>query len=98
MQLFLFLAFIIAVIVVLFAVQNASIITISFLSYHFQGSLPFVLVIIFASGFVTGVLMMLPSSLRKSLALREQKKKVKALQEGMTKESLHSQTKDPRTL
>ena len=43
----------------------------------------FILVIVFAAGFLSGILMSLPSLLRKSSALREQRKKVKKLEGAM---------------
>ena len=77
MYLLLLLAMMIAIVVVLFAVQNASIVTLSFLSFHLEGSLAFIIVVVFSAGLIAGMLMMLPSVLRKSMALHEQKKKVK---------------------
>ena len=85
MQFFLFLALLIAIVLVLFAVQNSAIVSISFLAFHFEGSLAFILVVVFASGFLSGILMSMPSILRKSSALREQKRRVRQLEESMTK-------------
>ncbi len=83
MQFFLFLALLIAIVLLLFAVQNAAVVTVSFLTFHFVGSLSFVLVTVFAAGFLSGILMSLPSLLRKGSALREQKRKVKQLEKDM---------------
>jgi len=85
MQFFLFLALLIAAVLVLFAVQNATVVTLSFLTFHFVGSLAFILVVVFAAGFLAGVLMSVPSILRKGSAVREQKKKVKQLEEALKK-------------
>ena len=85
MQFFLFLALLIAIVLVLFAVQNSAIVSISFLAFHFEESLAFILVVVFASGFLSGILMSMPSILRKSSALREQKRRVRQLEESMTK-------------
>ncbi|MDH5202941.1 MAG: LapA family protein [Nitrospirota bacterium] len=85
MQFFLFLALLIAIVLVLFAVQNSAIVSISFLTFHFEGSLAFILVVVFASGFLSGILMSIPSILRKSSALREQKRMVRQLEESMIK-------------
>jgi putative membrane protein len=95
MQFFLFLALLIAVALVLFAVQNAAIVPVSFLTFHFEGSLAFILVVVFAAGFLSGILMSMPSLLRKGSALREQRKKVKKLEEAMKmNEPLPSQESD----
>jgi uncharacterized membrane protein YciS (DUF1049 family) len=83
MQFFLFLALLIAAVLVLFAVQNATVVTLSFLTFHFVGSLAFILVIVFAAGFLSGILMSVPSILRKGSAVREQKRKVKQLEEAL---------------
>ena len=81
MQIFLFLALLISVVIVLFAVQNAALTTVTFLSFHFEGSLAFILVVVFALGVVSGMLMTVPSFWRKSSALRDQRRKVKQLEE-----------------
>jgi uncharacterized integral membrane protein len=87
MQFFLFLALLIAVALVLFVVQNSAVITVSFLTFHWEGSLAFILVIVFAAGFLAGVLMSIPSIFKKGSALREQKRKVRQLEETMTRTS-----------
>jgi uncharacterized membrane protein YciS (DUF1049 family) len=81
MQFLLILALLIAIALVLFAVQNAMIVTLSFLGFNFEGSLAFILIIVFAFGFLSGILMSLPSLMRKGSALREQKRRVKQLEE-----------------
>jgi putative membrane protein len=98
MQFFLFLALLIAVALVLFAVQNAAIVTVSFFTFHFEGSLAFILVIVFAAGFLSGILMSVPSLLRKGSALREQRRKVKKLEEAMKmNEPLQPQESDSQS-
>ena len=81
MYLFLLLALLICIAIVLFAVQNAALVTVTFLTFHFAGSLAFILVVVFALGVLSGMLMTVPSFWRKSSALREQKRKVKQLEE-----------------
>ena len=83
MQFFLILALLIAVALVLFAVQNAAIVPVSFLTFRFEGSLAFILVVVFAAGFLSGILMSVPSILRKGSAVREQKRKVKQLEDAL---------------
>jgi len=83
MQIFLFLALLISIGIVLFAVQNASLVTITFLTFHFEGSLAFILVIVFALGVLSGMLMTVPSFWRKSSTVREQRKKIKQLEQSV---------------
>lgn len=95
MQFFLFLALLISIVLVLFAVQNATIVTVSFLTFHFEGSLAFILVMVFAAGFFSGILMSMPSLLRKGSALRKQNKQIKQLEEGMKTAPPHQNDKQP---
>jgi putative membrane protein len=81
MQIFLILSLLIAVAFVLFAVQNPAVVTVSFLSFHYHGSLALMLVVVFALGLLSGILISIPSLVRKSSALREQKRRVKQLEE-----------------
>lgn len=85
MQIFLIGAVLIAIALALFAFQNSGVITVNFLTMHFQGSLALILGIVFCSGFITGILTCMPSLFRKSSALREQKRKVKQIEENMRK-------------
>ena len=95
MQLFLILALVIAIVIVLFAVQNAAMVTVSFLSFYFQGSLAFILVIVFAAGFIAGVSVTLPSVIKKSFVLREQKRKLRALEEKKPAQTNPPSSKEP---
>jgi putative membrane protein len=81
MYLFLLMALLICIVIVLFAVQNAALVTVTFLAFNFTGSLALILVIVFALGVLSGMLMTVPSFWRKSAALREQKRRVKQLEE-----------------
>jgi putative membrane protein len=94
-QFFLVLSLVIAIALVLFALQNAMVVTVSFLSFHFVGSLAFILVIVFAAGFLAGILVSVPSVLRKGAAFRQQKKKVKQLEEDL--EAARKQMPGPET-
>jgi putative membrane protein len=79
-QIFLILSLLIAIVLVLFAVQNSVIVTVSFLSFHYSGSLALILVVVFALGLLAGILISVPSLFRKSSALREQKRRLKQLE------------------
>ncbi|HSB32427.1 MAG TPA: LapA family protein [Candidatus Sulfobium mesophilum] len=85
MKFFIILALLIAIAIVLFSLQNSAIVTVSFLSFHYEGSLALILIVVFTLGLLVGLLISVPSLLRKSLDLREQKKRVKQLEESITR-------------
>jgi lipopolysaccharide assembly protein A len=85
MQFFIVLALLIAIAIVFFALQNSAIVTVSFLSFHYDGSLALILVVVFTLGLFVGILIAIPSLLRKSSDLREQKRRVKQLEENITR-------------
>jgi len=85
MRFFIVLALFIAVAIVLFALQNSAIVTVSFLSFHYNGSLALILVVVFTLGLLAGILISIPSLLRKSSDLRGQKRRVRQLEESITR-------------
>ena len=85
MQFFIVLALVIAIVIVLFAVQNSVIVTVSLLSFHYDGSLALILVVVFTLGLFVGILISVPSLVRKSSDVREQKRRVKQLEESITR-------------
>jgi uncharacterized integral membrane protein len=81
MLLFLVIAsLIIAILAVLFAIQNANIIIVSFLVWQFQGSLALVLLLTFALGFIAGLLIILPKLIKRSFIIPSRKKKLEESQ------------------
>lgn len=85
MQFSLVLALFIAIAIGLFALQNSAMVTISFLSLHYNGSLALILLIVFISGLLAGILISIPSLLRKRSDLREQKRRVKQLEQNLAR-------------
>ena len=85
MRLSIVLALLIAIAIVLFALQNSAVVTVSFLSFHYSGSLALILVVLFTLGLLAGLLISLPSLIRKSLDLREHRKKVKQFESANTR-------------
>jgi uncharacterized integral membrane protein len=83
--LWLILALIIAVLVVVFAVQNAIPITISVLFWQFQGSLALVLLLTLALGAISGLLVSIPSLIKRNQEISGQKKKIAELQGSLTR-------------
>jgi len=80
MQFLIFLAIVIAMALVVFAVQNATAVTLTFLAWKFTGSLAVILAITFASGVLTGILLSAPTWLRKTREGRVQKKRIQELE------------------
>jgi len=78
--LYLIVALVIAVLAVLFALQNSMLITISFLSWEISGSLSLVLLATLAIGVLIGLLVLTPSALKKTIKTSSQRKRINALE------------------
>jgi len=87
MQLQLIVAIIIAILAVVFALQNTVPITVSFLTWRFESSLALVLLITLALGILMSLLVSVPSVLKKMKIISSQKKKIQKLQIGLQKET-----------
>lgn len=77
---YLIVALVIAVIAVIFALQNAITVTISFLAWEVTGSLSLVLLITLAIGAVIGLLVLAPSAIKNSLTVSSNRKRIGALE------------------
>lgn len=80
MQVFIIIALLIAIIAVIFALQNVTAITISFLFWSYNGSLALVLLITLAVGVLISLLASLPGLIRGKWTISNQKKKLSALE------------------
>ena len=80
MQFFLFLAFVIAVLLVVITFQNPSEIPIKFMNWTFSEPLALALAIPFAAGLITGLFLFIPVWWRKVKQARSQKKRIKELE------------------
>lgn len=58
------LALVIAITSVVFALQNAQLVTVHFLFWRFEGNLALILLVTFAMGFLMSLLALLPQALR----------------------------------
>jgi uncharacterized integral membrane protein len=94
MRLFLILALLLAVVVAIFAVQNNTPITVSFLVWTLDGSMALVLIITLAFGFLIGLLVSTPSAIRNRFRVNELTKKIKILENDL----LESRVPPPREL
>ena len=80
MQIFLFFALFIAVLAVVFAVQNTAPVIVSFVIWKFNGSLALVLLVSLAAGALISFFVSLPGNLKTRWTIRQQKKKLNELE------------------
>lgn len=87
MQLLLIVGIIIAILAVVFALQNAVPITVSFLVWKFESSLALVLLIAIALGILMSLLVSVPSIIKRRGMISSQKKQIKQLEKSLQRES-----------
>ena len=80
MQLFLIVALGLAILAVIFALQNAIPVGVTFLVWKFEGSLALVLMLTFALGVLVSLLVSIPAILKRRSAISNQKKKMEELE------------------
>jgi putative membrane protein len=83
MQIILIIALLIAILAVIFALQNAIPVSITFLVWKTEGSLALVLLVTLAVGAVVGLLVSLPGRIRGAWTAGSQKKKLTELEAGL---------------
>ena len=86
MQVFLVFALLIALVAVIFAVQNTAIVTISFLVWNFPNSLAVIILLTLFAGVLISILMSAPGWIKNRLALANLRKKNKELESKLSKE------------
>ncbi len=96
MRIYLILALLLALVVTLFAAQNNAQIDIAFLVWRVRGSLALVLFATLALGVVIGLLVSLPSTIRKSLQAAEWKKTARALEKKLAESSSQGEEKQEK--
>ena len=77
---YLIFALVIAVIAVIFALQNTITVTVSFLAWKVTGSLSLVLLVTLAIGAVIGLLVLAPSTIKNTLAASGHRKRIGTLE------------------
>jgi uncharacterized integral membrane protein len=80
-------AIIVAILAVVFALQNAVPITVSFLTWRFESSLALVLLITLALGIIMSLLVSVPSMIRTRKIISDKKKKIQELESSLQRES-----------
>lgn len=93
MQVQLIVAIIVAILAVVFALQNAVPITVSFLTWRFESSLALVLLITVALGVIMSLLVSVPSKIKRVKLISNQKKKIQELESSLQRET-ESKTKE----
>ena len=92
MQVFLFFALFIAILAIIFAIQNNDTTTVSFFIWNTDGSLALVLLITLAVGALISVLASLPSNIKSRWAVRNLRKKITELEANL--EELRTQLEE----
>jgi lipopolysaccharide assembly protein A len=80
MQIFLIGALAVALLAVVFAVQNTGAVTVAFIGWTFQGSLALVLFVAFVAGALASFLASVPAMVRGRMATGQHRKELAALQ------------------
>lgn len=80
MQVFIIFALVIAVVAVIFALQNIAAVTVTFFFWSFHGSLALVLLLSVAAGVLISLLASLPGLIRARWTVASQRKKLAALE------------------
>ena len=93
-MLFLFIvALTISILAVIFALQNAGLVSINFLIWSFKGSLALVLLLSFAAGAMSVLLILFPQVIKKSFNISKLEKKIKDLESKLPKENKNTTEK-----
>ncbi len=83
MQILIILALLIALIAVIFALQNTALVTVSFLVWKFDGSLALVVLLALLTGVLISILASTPSIIKNRLGTSGRNKKIKDLETRM---------------
>jgi putative membrane protein len=94
MLIFILIALIIAIIAVIFALQNAITITVSFFFWQFDGSLALILLLTLALGFLISFFATLPALIRRSWTIAGQKRRINTLEKQLVEAETKSEALD----
>jgi uncharacterized integral membrane protein len=83
-QIFLLIAALIAVLAVIFALQNAVPITVSFLFWQVKSSLALILIVAFIAGLITSFLFNILSNIKRNRATASQEKEIEETKKEVT--------------
>ncbi len=88
MFIFLILGLILGALIIIFALQNTALVAVTFLTWHFQGSLALILVLAVAAGAILCSFLSLPEVLRKRFLISKLQKKTTVLQDELTEKKI----------
>lgn len=92
----LILALAIAIVAVIFALQNPTLVTVSLFGYEVEGSLALVILVTVAVGILIGVLVMAPGQIKSRLSNARNRKKISSLETSLEEQkSKLSQVEQP---
>lgn len=84
----LILALIVAVVAIIFALQNTAAVSVAFLTWQFEQSLALVFLVALAAGILIGILIVLPGSIRNRWHSSGQKKRIDNLEKNLKETQL----------
>jgi putative membrane protein len=90
----LILAIALAALVAVFAIQNSSVIMVSFLTWHWEASLALVLILVLGAGIIVGYLAGLPSTWKSKSELRHQRREIKELEKETAAKGPHDSSEE----
>ena len=85
---YLIVALLIAVVAVIFALQNSITVTISFLAWEVTGSLSLVLLITLGIGAIIGLLVLAPSAIKNTITVSNNRKRIGILEKELDEQKL----------
>ena len=85
---YLIVALLIAVVAVIFALQNSITVTISFLAWEVTGSLSLVLLITLAIGALIGLLVLAPTAIKNTITASNNRKRIGTLEKELDEQKL----------
>jgi uncharacterized integral membrane protein len=85
---YLIVALLIAVVAVIFALQNSITVTISFLAWEVTGSLSLVLLITLAIGALIGLLVLAPTAIKNTITASNNRKRIGILEKELDEQKL----------
>lgn len=94
---FILLGLLLGAVVIIFALQNSVVITVSFLAWQFEGPLTFVLLAAVASGLLISSLLSVPDYFRQALRISKLKDKTAKLQETVVEREIEVENQKVRT-
>ncbi len=97
MRFFLVLALILTILFVILAIQNPTVITLTFIKWTFSGPLTFILALIFAAGILGGIFLFIPTWWRKVKGCRAQKRRIQELERELLSATEQKDTPAPES-